>query len=184
MMIIGDRVRLRAVELEDLQRFVSWFNDPEVQRGVPLCTPLNMQDEEKWYQENQKRKPEERSLSIDAKVDDEWRHIGSCGFVEVDPRVRNAEIGITIGDKSCWDQGYGSDAMRVLLQHAFKTLNLRRVQLRVFESNARAIHVYQNLGFQEEGKLRQAHYHAGRYEDVHIMGLLREEWLANEEAQS
>jgi diamine N-acetyltransferase len=182
-MIVGDRVRLRAVELDDLPRYVSWFNDPEVQRGMPLCTPLSTQDEEKWFQENLKRKPEERSLAVDAKVEDEWRHIGSCGFIGIDPRVRCAEIGITIGDKSFWDQGYGSDSLRVLLRHSFDTLNMHRVQLRVFESNQRAIHVYRNLGFQEEGRMRQAHYHAGQYEDVLIMGLLREEWSANEEAQ-
>jgi len=182
-MIVGVRVRLRAVELDDLPRFVSWFNDPEVQRSLPLCVPLSGQDEENWFQENQKRKPEERTLSVDAQVEDEWMHIGSCGFVEIDPRVQSAEIGITIGNKTCWDQGYGSETLRVLLRHSFDTLNLRRVQLRVFESNLRAIHVYRNLGFQEEGRLRQAHYHAGQYEDVLIMGLLREEWSTNEEAQ-
>jgi diamine N-acetyltransferase len=182
-MIVGDRVRLRAVELDDLPRFISWFNDPEVQRGIPLCTPLSTQDEEEWFQENQKRKPEERSLSVDAKVDDEWKHIGSCGFIEVDTRVRSAEIGITIGDKDYWDQGFGSDTLRLLLQHAFDTLNLRRLYLRVYGGNPRAIRVYRNLGFQEEGRMRQAHYHAGQYEDVLIMGLLRDEWSANEEAQ-
>lgn len=183
-MITGDRVRLRAIELEDLPRFVAWFNDPEVQSGLPQCTPLSMQDEENWFQENQKRKPEERTLSIDVLVENEWRHVGSCGLIEIDTRVRSAELGITIGEKTYWDRGYGSDVLRVFLRHAFETLNLHRLQLRVFESNVRAIHVYQNLGFQEEGRMRQAHYHAGRYEDVLIMGLLREEWSANEEARS
>ena len=59
-----------------------------------------------------------------------------------------------------------------------------RIRLRVFETNPRAIHVYQNLGFTEEGRLRQAHYHAGQYEDLILMGLLSEEWLANEEAEN
>jgi RimJ/RimL family protein N-acetyltransferase len=68
--------------------------------------------------------------------------------------------------------------LRTLLGHAFDTLNLHRVYLRVFEPNARAIKVYRGIGFQDEGRLREDRFAQGRYVDTLVMGLLRHEWQA------
>jgi RimJ/RimL family protein N-acetyltransferase len=176
--IYGERVRLRAIERQDLPRFVAWFNDPEVRRGLNLYLPMSLKEEEGWYEGVLEKDPIERPLAIDVQEGEDWIHIGSCGIFEVDTRARSCEIGISIGSRAYWDRGLGSDALRALLSHAFETLNLNRVGLGVFESNKRAIHVYQRLGFKEEGRLRQAHFGEGRYEDVIIMSLLHEEWRA------
>jgi RimJ/RimL family protein N-acetyltransferase len=86
-----------------------------------------------------------------------------------------------IGDKTCWGKGYGTEVMSLLLRHCFGTLNLNRVQLRVFSRNARARRTYEKVGFIEEGTLRQAGYNQGKYDDTIIMGILRSEWLSKEE---
>ncbi|HEX9680299.1 MAG TPA: GNAT family protein, partial [Anaerolineales bacterium] len=88
----------------------------------------------------------------------------------------SAELGIMLGEKTLWGRGYGTDTMRILVRHGFDTLNLNRIFLRVYESNLRAMRVYDRLGFREEGRLRQDHYVDGTYEDTVIMGLLCEEW--------
>jgi RimJ/RimL family protein N-acetyltransferase len=93
------------------------------------------------------------------------------------------ELGIIIGDKSAWDQGFGTDVVRTLLRHAFDTLNLNRVALRVFETNLRAIQVYRKIGFIEEGRLRQDHFIDGQYVDVVIMGILCAEWKSIEKGE-
>lgn len=182
-MIYGERVRLRAIEHEDLSRYVEWLNDPDVQRGISAVFPLSMTEEEAWFEGLLDRPQAERPLAIDGLEGDRWRHIGGCGYSDIHPRAHRAELGIMIGDKRRWDQGYGSDAMRVLLRHGFETLNLQRVMLRVFEFNERAIAVYRKLGFVEEGRLRQAHYQEGRYWDTLVMGLLRAEWQARLEEE-
>jgi len=92
-------------------------------------------------------------------------------------------LGIIIGDKSAWDQGFGTDAVRALLRHAFETLNLNRVALRVFETNLRAIQVYKKIGFIEEGRLRQDHFIDGQYVDVLLMGILCVEWKSIEKSE-
>lgn len=180
-MIYGERIRLRAIERQDLPRFVAWFNDPEVRRGLNVFLPMSLMEEERWYEGVLERDPIERPMSIDVQEGEDWIHIGSCGIFEVDARVRRCEIGIAIGSRSYWDQGLGTDALSTLVKHAFETLNMNRVALRVFESNERALRVYQRLGFKEEGRLRQAHFDEGRYGDVSIMSLLRDEWQAERE---
>ncbi|MGD8554017.1 MAG: GNAT family protein [Anaerolineales bacterium] len=183
-MILGERVRLRAIERDDLPRYVEWFNDPEVRQYLNLFLPMSLPEEERWFEQMLDRDPVERPLAIDVKPKDKWVHVGGCGLFNVDARAHSAEFGISIGDKTYWDQGYGTEAVRSLLRHAFETLNLRRISLNVFEYNERAISVYQRVGFKEEGRLRQAKFHQGRYWDTLVMGILRHEWEQSKEVAS
>ena len=175
-MIDGDRIRLRHVEKEDLPQFVEWLNDPEVSQGLSMHTPLSMAEEENWFDKMLKSPNEERPLCIEARQDDGWQLIGNSGFFSIDWRNRNAELGLFIGDKNYWDQGYGTEGVRLLLRHGFSTLNLHRIFLRVFEDNPRAIRAYEKAGFIHEGRQRQAEYHDGQFHDVLFMSVLRPEW--------
>ena len=175
-MFYGNHIRLRAVEREDLPRFVEWFNDPEVRHGLMVYLPMSQAEEERWYEHMLERPPLERPFAVDARADDAWAHIGGCSLMDTDARSRRAELGIVIGNKAYWDRGFGTDVMRTLLRYGFETLNLHRIYLRVFETNPRAIKVYQRVGFTEEGRLRESHYLQGRYVDTLMMSVLREEW--------
>ena len=90
-------------------------------------------------------------------------------------------LGIIIGDKAYWGQGYGTDAVRAMLSWAFGWLNLNRVYLTVYAYNERAIGCYLKCGFLQEGTMRQAHYSEGQYHDHLMMGILRNEFLASRE---
>lgn len=176
-MIYGQRIRLRRVERKDLDNFVEWLNDPEARAGIRLYLPMSRTEEEIWFEATLERDVRERPFSVDVQQDDDWVHVGSCGYFDFDDRSRCAELGIMIGDSSYWGQGIGRDAMLTLLRHGFETLNLNRVFLRTYQYNERALRLYQGLGFTEEGRLRQDRYHQGRYWDTILMGLLRDEWL-------
>jgi len=175
-LIYGKRIRLRHAERDDLPRFVAWLNDPEVRQGLALFLPLSQPEEEQWFEKTLQRPAEERPFTIEARQEHSWQPIGSCGFEILDWRNRSAEVGILIGEKSYWNQGYGTETMQLLLEHAFSTLNLNRVYLRVFEDNPRAIRAYEKAGFVHEGRMRQAEFHLGRYCDVLLMSVLRPEW--------
>jgi hypothetical protein len=81
-------------------------------------------------------------------------------------------VGIFIGEKTLWNKGYGTEAMRLLLRHGFETLNLNRICLRVFETNPRAVRSYEKAGFMLEGRERQGMYKDGQYIDVLMMSIL------------
>jgi len=87
-----------------------------------------------------------------------------------------AELQIRIGDAADRGRGVGSEAVGLLLRFAFDDLNLQRVQLHVFADNAAAIRVYEKAGFVREGVLRQAAHIGGKYVDVVLMGILREDY--------
>lgn len=176
--IYGKRVRLRGAERSDLEKFVTWINDPEVTAGLTLFLPMSTVDEEKWFEHAMQRPQEEKPLVIDMKDGTDWRLIGNSSFFEFDWVARSAEVGIMIGDKTVWNQGYGSEVMRLLLRHGFGTLNLNRIYLRVYAENKRAIRTYEKVGFVHEGRMRQAVFKNGCYSDVLYMSVLREEWDA------
>ncbi len=178
-MIIGDQIRFRSIEKEDLPYFVKWLNDPEVRRGLSMIMPLSQAEEEDWFEGLLKRSPFERPLAIEIQPDaqvDEWIFVGNCGLFGIDWQNRFAEIGIHIGEKGYWNQGFGTKAMLLILKHGFENLNLHRLWLRVFETNLRAVRSYEKAGFKEEGKLRQAQFIDGKYVDVMIMSVLKTEW--------
>jgi RimJ/RimL family protein N-acetyltransferase len=176
--IYGERVRLRAAERGDVEKFHAWINDPEVTEGLALYLPMSMRDEEGWFDGLASRPPTERPLAIDCRVGEEWRLIGNSGFFDFDHTARSAEIGIMIGDKTMWNKGYGTEAMGLLLRHGFETLNLNRIFLRVYVSNPRAIRSYEKAGFTREGLLREAVFKRGVYGDVLLMSVLRSQWDA------
>jgi len=176
-MIYGDRIRLAAVEREDLPLFVSWLNDPEVRHGLAMYLPISMAQEEKWFEKLLERPPDTQPLCIEARDGEKWVKIGNMGFFDFDQHARSAEVGIMIGNKEYWNQGYGTEAISLLLRHGFDTLNLNRIMLRVYEDNPRAIRCYEKAGFVHEGRLRDARYVEGTYKDILILSVLKAEWV-------
>jgi len=178
-MIYGDRIRLRALEKDDLPHFVRWLNDPEVRDHLSLYHPLSQDDEERWYQRQMELDPIQRPLSIEVQADPDgkWIFIGNCGYVDLDWRNRKAELGIQIGKKEFWNRGFGTKAVQLLLKYGFQTLNLNRIWLRVQETNHRAARVYQKSGFVPEGTFRQDYYQDGSYHDMQVMSVLKADWI-------
>jgi RimJ/RimL family protein N-acetyltransferase len=102
--------------------------------------------------------------------------IGNCGLRDFSEAHRTCELGISIGDKAYWGQGYGRDALRLLVDYAFRYRNMRKVFLRVWANNERGIRAYRAVGFVEEGRLRRHVWSVGQYVDLVYMGILRDEW--------
>jgi len=175
-MIFGEGIRLRAIEESDIPRFVAWLNDPDVYKNLRLLFPLGMDMEQAWYARLKDRDPATRPMGIEIERPEGWVLIGNIGFNSVDWVNRNVEVGIFIGEKLFWSQGYGRKAMRLLLQFGFETLNLHRIMLRVHANNPRAIRSYEAAGFIHEGVLREDLFQDGRYFDVLVMSILDSEW--------
>lgn len=174
-MLKSDRLTLRKIARDDLANYITWLNDPEVNRHLSAFIPFNMDDEIEWY-ETQHKDP--HSLNLAIILNHNHKHIGSIGLMNLNHRLQQAELGIAIGEKRYWGQGYGQEAIKLLLAFGFMELNLHRIALRVDASHLAAQRCYQQCGFVEEGRLRDMIFRRGQFEDQLIMSILRPEYQA------
>ena len=173
-MLEGTLVNLRAPEMDDLDRNTGWINDREVTRYLSMRYEIARAAEEAWLRDLCS-KPTAYDRVFFAVETKDGRHIGNTNLFNAQPEERKCELGIMIGDKSCWSKGHGTDALRVLLRFAFDEMNMNRVQLHVFAFNERAQVAYRKAGFVEEGRRREAIYTEGAYHDTIVMSALRDE---------
>jgi len=173
-MLEGTLVNLRAPEMDDLDRNTRWINDREVTRFLSMRYEISRAAEESWLRElcSKPMTYDRVFFAIETK---DGHHIGNINLFSAQPEERKCELGIMIGEKACWSQGYGTDALRTLLRFAFDEMNMNRVQLHVFAFNERAQAAYRKAGFVEEGRRREAIFTEGAYHDTVVMSALRDE---------
>jgi RimJ/RimL family protein N-acetyltransferase len=171
--LTGNRISLGPVGPADLPVLHRWINDRELVALSAPYRPVHASDHQAWW----------ASVSSDPSVElfairmlDGDRLIGTCQLLGIDARHRTAELQIRIGEPGARGQGLGTEAVGLLLRHAFADRDLERVSLHVLSSNSPAIAAYEKSGFTREGVLRRAAYVDGSREDVVVMAVLRDEW--------
>lgn len=170
------QVRLRTVTEADLPDYVRWLNDPEVTQFTTLeAGSITPEGEREWFARISDPERRDRCWAIEAG----GRHVGNCAL-GLDETGRAGGFGIIIGDKTQWGKGYGTAALREVLRIGFGEMKLQRIWLQAFSGNARGLRCYEKCGFRREGVLRRHRLKRGEWVDVVCMGILREEWEAQE----
>ena len=172
--LYGGRVILRDKRSDDAENDYRWRSDPELAR-LDAAIPLTMSFERylKLFEDQMKYPtPGSHHYSIDT-LDD--RFIGNCMYYDMDTVNLEAELGIVIGDRDYWSDGYGYDAVTTLLDHMFNTRNLKRVYLHTLEWNGRAQKSFSKCGFNAVKPVRRMAH------DFILMDVLRADWFANAE---
>lgn len=173
-LIRGERLYLRAIERDDLQRCHDWMNDESLRATLAQRYPLSLAQEADWIERTTRgQDPSRLTFAICLVAGD--RHIGNCGLEAIERENGVATFGILIGEADVRGQGFGEEATRVLCRFAFDELNLHKIRLDVHATNAPAIRTYEGVGFRREGVLREENFRRGQYIDVLRMGLLRGE---------
>ncbi|MGE5631852.1 MAG: GNAT family N-acetyltransferase [Caulobacteraceae bacterium] len=176
-MLSGNKVRLRAVEKEDIPKLVKIRNDEGTLTNLfsRLPHPVSVHAEELSYVEKCKKKyPDEVDLLIE-KLD--GTIIGKCGTKQTRWKDSETTVHIFIGGDENRGKGYGTEAMKLLIRFIFEQMNIRRIRLNVFSFNERAVKSYEKLGFKVEAVSREAVFRYGCYYDLYEMGILRDEYL-------
>jgi len=176
------RIALVPISLDDLPVLYEWINDwNQVLMNKPY-SPIHEGKHRDWFDAMHQRndvinfgiRPIKTEDSSPAPVIGPL--IGTCQLHSINYVHRSAELQIRIGDISAQGMGYGTEATRLLLDFAFRDLNLHRVSLHVFANNERAIRMYEKIGFVGEGVMRKMAHIDGVYIDALLMGILREEY--------
>jgi RimJ/RimL family protein N-acetyltransferase len=112
-------------------------------------------------------------FGIEARSD--GKLIGAVRLRDAQPETGCAELDIYLGEKEYWGQGYGTDAMRTVCRYGFDKMRLHKITLEVVTENHAAHHIYQKVGFTDEGRLREVFRRDGQWYDMFTMGLLEGE---------
>lgn len=172
----GDKVGLAVMEKYDLPKFKKWLNDPRLNIFMrefdAMLADVNM---EEWYDASA-HDESQIDFSIVNMKDGEL--VGACNLIDIDRRNSTAEARIFIGRRRFWNQGFGSQALILLLDYAFNVLNLHSVRLKVNAINKNAIYVYEKLGFKKAGTLRDARAYLRKRYDLYYMDMLASEFDA------
>ena len=170
----GGLVVLRRHVPENLAAFRRWYADPEIARLARYQeSPMRPEEIERFFAARVVG-PDALAMAIHERGSD--RLIGTCAFSQLDGDNGSALYHITIGEKDAWGQGYGTEATRLMLDHAFGSLSLHRVALFVFEFNERAIRAYERCGFVLEGRSRESIWRDGHWWDELAMSVLESDW--------
>jgi RimJ/RimL family protein N-acetyltransferase len=170
----GRSIVLRRHVQENLAAYRRWYRDPDVARLARYQDgAMSIEEIDRFFQA---RALGDESMTMAIHVRGSDRLIGTCAFSQVDADNGSALYHITIGEKDTWGHGYGSEATRLMVDHALGTLGLHRVALSVFEFNERAIRAYLACGFTIEGRAREAIWRDGRWWDELSMSVLEPEW--------
>jgi len=174
--LIGERLYLSPLNIEDAEKYVEWFCDFKMTDGIGKSgNIMTIQAEREWIEQTLKNN--DLNFAIVSLEKDEL--IGNCGFANVSHQNRIGTVGIFIGDENNRSNGYGTEALKLLVDYGFNYLNLNNIMLTVKSFNKRAIKCYEKVGFKEFGRRRESYFLNGKYyDDVH-MDILANEFKGN-----
>jgi len=175
------RLWFRGPEAQDVPLFTKWVNDPQVRRFLLVGRfPLTTTAEQGFVSAHSGASSPvgpRSDVALTFGFKGQQQAIGNTGLHGIDWVNRSCEWGILIGDPANWGKGLGREVAAAMLEYAFKTINLNRVQLRAYMANVGGIKAYKAAGFVHEGIARQAGSLDGQPADMVLMSVLRADWL-------
>ena len=177
-MYTGKLVRLRALEMSDLDDIIRFYNTLELRRflGPPIVRSKRFMAQ--WLEKVSIWDPWRNGhllLAVEEKGSQEF--LGIARIEDIMLPHNRGEVGISIYDPEKRGKGFGTDAMLVLLGIGFDILGLNSIYLDTMEDNERSIQVYEKIGFKQVGLLRETEYMDGAHKGLVIMDILRKEFI-------
>ena len=187
---IGALPRLESADLSarwmtenDLDDLLTVWGDPEVMRFMAR-PPLADRDEARDFLGGIRSGFETKTLyQWGLVLPDHDRVVGTCTLAGLDWHNRRCEIGFALA-KAYWRRGLARKGVSLVLEHAFRDLELHRIEADVDPENAGSLRLLERLGFRREGLMRQRYLEQGEFQDSVFLGLLRHEWRPSGNAEN
>lgn len=169
-------IKVREIKFEDLETINKWRNDKNI--VDTLCTTfryVNFETDKTWFEGYMKNRNNNIRLAI---LDDD-EFVGMVYLLNIDHLNQKADFGIQIGNSEKHSKGIGTQATKLMLEHAFNNLNMNKIYLTVLTKHHKAISLYDRCGFKLDGVLREEIYKNGKFEDLQMMSILKKEFKNN-----
>jgi RimJ/RimL family protein N-acetyltransferase len=172
--LTGEAVELRRHDRANYPLYARWYGDEEVWRLTSwTARPMRRAAAEQLFEDREKSAVDD-SFAIHRKGEDE--PIGVISLANISEANASADLSIIVGEDKDRNEGLGTEAIWLILYHAFENLGLERVNLSVFDFNKPAISAYEKIGFQREGRMQEAIRRDGESHDAILMRILASEW--------
>lgn len=173
-MLQSENLILRPLKSTDLLLINIWRNDFQLNKlTLGIRFPKSLEMDEQWLNKALSDISNKNVyLAIDELQTSEF--IGIVQLSNIDWISRTADFGVNIGNRTKVGKGYGNECIKLFFKYVFQNLNLRKINLKVVQFNDNAIRLYKNIGFQQEGLLKQEVFYENVYHDVIQMSLFSE----------
>ena len=175
--IKGDQIDLIPINLDHVDLYVRWENDPKVRKLSRNILPRTKEEYKKHLESLQKDLPNEISFEIFLKTEN--IPIGICELSEIDWINQTSYVGILIGETAYWGQNFCTEAIKLLCKYAFEELNLRKLKYVAFSPNKASLRCAEKAGFSHEATLKKEMYIDGQYYSSIFYTLYNDDWLNN-----
>jgi len=179
MNIYGEKVLLRAMELEDMEMLRETTNDPETEHLIGGWSfPIGKKSQQQWFE---RAVSDRDNLRLTIEIIETGEAIGMENLVDIDWKNRSAFTGIRLGTKAPKGCGYAKDAVMALMRYAFEELQLVRLDGSWVEYNVSSLKLYQKCGWSVEGIKKNAKFSRGSFYDVLFGGILAPDYFRAKE---
>jgi RimJ/RimL family protein N-acetyltransferase len=175
-------ITLREIGRDDIPIINRWRRDSIVTDGIGAPRRfIGLDVDMKWYEEYLTRRSSEVRCAVC--LVDSGQLVGMVSLTRIDYVHSNAEYHAVVGERELQNKGVGTAATRAMVHHGFFDLNLHRIYVSILRHNVGSIRMCANAGFREEGTIRDGAYKNGTYHDLVLMGVLKSEVQAGEDAR-
>lgn len=175
--ITGEKVYLRGIEESDAEGpYLDWLNDVEVTRFLETAGRFPTSKESLLdYIRSMTRSDQDILFAIHDVATDEFigtSHLGPINWV-----TGISPMGIMIGNKKFWGKSYASEAIKLVVDYAFRRLNLHKVSAGVAAINQGSLKAFEKAGFKVEGQAKSQVLLNGEYYDSQYLGLTKQDFM-------
>lgn len=172
-MLIGEKIILRPLKIEDLEKTHEWRNNLElIKLTQGIRFPKTMEMDRDWFNQALNDKSN-RNIYFGIDEISSGDFVGIIQLNNIDYISGTANWGFMIGEATNQSKGRGTEFSKLILNYAFNHLNLRKITSYIVDNNVISIRLFRKFGFSEEGVLRKHYFVDGEYKDVLIMSLFR-----------
>lgn len=169
--LVGERIYLRLITPDDFGRSMEFLNDQQVTQYMQKPYPQTIESMESYYKAMQKPNLYLAICLIDTDI-----HVGNISLRDNSADKYYSEISIVIGDKEQWGKGYGTEAIKLLIDHCFRKRDIHKLRAGAVFQNKGCIKAFLNAGFNLESHEFEAVYSDGAWRDIAIMSMFKKDW--------
>ena len=175
-MLEGNKVYLVAVEKEDLEQLRNWRNREDYRKFFREYREISKDMQMAWY--DSKVLKDNSTIMFSIKDKETHELLGCCGLCYINWVNRLADLSLYIGYENSYidDNGYAEEACELLFNYGFKELALNKIWTEIYEFDEKKLALYDKLGFNKDGFLREQYFHDGKWWGSYMLSLLSREW--------